>query len=178
MHRLDYIGIFAILLLLGLRESTDLHTQIPDSNPFTAADAEEGAAPWDDGVLTLDLIARDGAWLVREEGGEPAVKAWDVGPGSPDDDPITRVPQGALVLTRIRNATSRPLEVRGPWSQGGMPLERLEIPPQNEGTAWFAAEDRGRFEYRAVHLGEAHVDREPRSFNGAFVVVPEIRPPR
>lgn len=165
MRRLDYIGILAILLLLGLRDSNDLYTQIP------ALDTDPTARLTEDAVLTLDLVARDDAWLVREEGAEPALKAWDVAPISRDDDPITRVPLGSFVRTRIRNATSTPLEVSGPWSLEGKPFARLVIPPDLEETAWFAAGQRGRFEYVAVQVGGTL--RESRRFGGAFVVVPE-----
>ena len=176
MHRLDYIGILAILLLLGFRESTDLYTQIPAPKPFPALGTDDGPGSVTDGVLTLDLTARDDAWLVREEGAEPVAIPWDVAPSLRDDDPITPVPQGALVRARIHNDTSTPLEVSGPWGLDGKSLERLVIPAHAEDTAWFVAGDRGRFEYVAVPVGES--GRDPRRFGGGFVVVGERERPR
>ena len=130
----------------------------------------------DDGVLTLRLEARDGAWhphgpdregirigAFAEEGGPLRI------PG-----PLIRVPSGTEVRTTVRNSLDRPLAVFGLGADRGFSGDSVLVEPNAVAELSFVADEPGTYYYvgRTEHRGIAGA-----SFNGTLHGAIVVDPP-
>ena len=128
-----------------------------------------------DGVLYLDLEARDGVWRpTGPHGDEIRIGAFAEAGGPPQiPGPLIRVPVGTTVRTSLRNSLDRPLAVFGLGEERGFAGDSVLI----------AADDNAEFVFEATAPGTYYYVGRPSpgwmpglpltgSLHGAIVVDP------
>jgi FtsP/CotA-like multicopper oxidase with cupredoxin domain len=136
---------------------------------ITPNDNRRPAGRLADGVLTIELEARRGAWYPEGPAGKSLeVAAWGE-PGKPlmNPGPLVRVPLGTRVRATLRNTLAEPLRVYGLG-----PRDSVVLAPGESREVAFTASAAGTFYYAGV-TGRKPLDARltgDSQLNGAVVV--------
>lgn len=160
----------SVLLLLACAACAPETAPLPRIEPN---DNRRPAGVVTDGVLTLDLVLRQGAWLPDgEEGASTPISAFSEGDGPPlAPGPLVRVPTGTEVRVRLRNALDKPATVHGLHTRPGAG-DSIALAPGATREVRFAAGEPGTYFYWGSTSGIPVEDRdgEDSQLAGALVV--------
>ena len=138
-------------------------------------DSRTSAGVLENGVLTVQLEARIGAWYPEGQGGRSVeTAAWaEVGKPLRNPGPAIRVAAGTTVKARLHNALAKPLTVYGFALARGI-KDSIVIAPGATRDAEFVATVPGTYYYAGQTVPgpiQARID-EDSQLNGAIVVDP------
>lgn len=131
-----------------------------------------------DGVLTIELEAREGTWYPEERDGPGLhVQAFAEGGRCPEiPGPLIRVPEGTEISVDIRNTIpDATLVVHGLHTRPGSPDETVQLSPGERREVRFRAGNPGTYYYWATTTGKALANRYgvDSQLNGALIVDPQ-----
>jgi FtsP/CotA-like multicopper oxidase with cupredoxin domain len=131
-----------------------------------------------DGVLTIRLEIREGAWHPNDDNGEylPVYAFGEEGRALSIPGPLIRVPEGTQVRATITNRIDSPATINGLHQRPGDAKDTLQIAPGESREVKFVAGTPGTYFYWGT-TGELNPKIERRStcdteLNGAFIVDP------
>ena len=152
-----------LLLVSGAATMPSPESIAPNDNRLAAGTLQNG-------VLTVSLEARVGAWKPDGESGKTLEVAAFSETGQPLSvpGPVIRIPVGTVVRATIRNTLDKPLTVYGLGSTRGMTSD-IVVPVNGENIATFTATTAGTFFYAANRGGQDEADLQ---LHGAIVVDP------
>jgi FtsP/CotA-like multicopper oxidase with cupredoxin domain len=150
------------------------------ATPVEINDNRTPAGSLGEGVLTLELRAGLGSWWPEGPNG-PSLTVQAFGAGSQPlqvPAPLVRVPEGTIVVARVRNELDLPLELHGLCARDGSPCPALTVPPLEARELRFAAGRPGTYNYWAttMKLPLAFRSVGDTQLSGAFVVDPAGAP--
>ena len=130
-----------------------------------------------DGVLTIGLEARVGAWYPEDRDGPSLqVQAFAEAGHSPEiPGPMIRVPEGSEISVDIRNAIpGSTLVIHGLHIRPGNPDDTVQLAPGERRNIRFRAGTPGTYYYWATTTGKALPDRYgvDSQLNGALIIDP------
>ena len=131
-----------------------------------------------DGVLTLHLELREGAWHPDADDGPylPVLAFGEEGGPLSIPGPLLRVPQGTEIHVSVRNHLPFPAVVHGLHQRPGDSKDALKVPPGETREARFKTGAAGTYYYWATTgAREAAMDErspEDTQLDGAFIVDP------
>ena len=148
-----------------------------DAPPEVAAsDNRRSAGRLADGVLTLQLEARNGTWYPDGPGGMGLPVAAFAEQGKPlqNPGPLIRVPAGTSVRATVRNSLTKPLTVVGLGDHRGSAPDSLRLAPGEAREVRFTATVPGTYYYAGATTPAPVLGRgtEDSQLNGAIVVDP------
>jgi FtsP/CotA-like multicopper oxidase with cupredoxin domain len=130
-----------------------------------------------DGVLTLHLEIKSGAWYPEADGG-PSMKVdafAEEGKALQIPGPLVRVPQGTELHVSFHNLLPATAIIHGMHKHPGKGQEVVEVAPGETREVQFLAGDPGTYQYFASAGGEIYRGRpfrEDSQLHGAFIVDP------
>ncbi|HEX6536769.1 MAG TPA: multicopper oxidase domain-containing protein [Gemmatimonadaceae bacterium] len=147
----------------------------PASTLIVPNDNRHPAGSLANGVLTIHLEARGGAWFPEGPHGRRLdVAAWaELGKPMQNPGPLIRVPVGTEVRAMVHNALDRPLRVQGLAPMRGL-RDTLVLAPGAARWVTFRATSPGTF-YYIGSIGANTFDRrrsDDSQLNGAIVIDP------
>lgn len=169
-------AVLAVLLLAA--GAAHAQPAPPDTLPdIRINDNRAAGGVLEDGVLTLHLIAREGAWRPEADAG-PAVTVQAFGErGGPllNPGPVIRVPQGTEIRLSIENATADSLlTLYGLHTRPGGPDDTLNVRRGEEREIRFVAGEPGTYFYWGSTTGmpvDVRYERDSQ-LNGVLIVDP------
>ena len=133
------------------------------------------------GVLTLRLEARDGAWYPDGPDGmmRPVAAFAEAGKPLQVPGPLVRVPAGTRVRITVRNGLAEPLRLFGLGAQRGPAADSIVVAPGAEVEVSFDATTPGVYYYAGKTSPVPLLERGgfDSQLNGAIVVDPPGAPP-
>ena len=131
-----------------------------------------------DGVLTIELEAREGTWYPEQRDGPGLRVQVFAEPGrSPEiPGPLIRVPEGTEIRVTVRNAIpGATLVIHGLHTRPGNPDETIQLASGERREVRFRTGKAGTYYYWATTTGKALPDRYgvDSQLNGALIVDPE-----
>lgn len=157
-------------------------TATPSSGPpvldaIRANDNLIAAGKLGDGVLTLHLEIRSGAWYPEADGGSTMkVDAFaEEGKAPQIPGPLVRVPQGTELHVSFHNLLRATAIIHGMHQHPGNSQDVVEVAPGETREVRFMAGDPGTYQYFASAGGELNRGRpfrEDSQLHGAFIVDP------
>ena len=131
----------AVFLLLGPTKPTAVEPIAPNDNRHTAGTLANG-------VLTIALEAREGAWKPEGDGGRALDVAAFAEEGKPlsTPGPFIRVPAGTTIRATVRNRLDRPLYVFGFGKTRGL-SDSVAVPVNGSVPISFTATTPGTYYY-------------------------------
>jgi FtsP/CotA-like multicopper oxidase with cupredoxin domain len=178
MPRLSALIAPAVVLTVAAHYPSG-HGALP---PIVANDNRAAAGVMKNGVLEVQLEAREGAW--RPYGGDgPAITIQAFGErGKPlqTPGPMIRVVAGTRVHATVTNSATGALVVHGLAARHGPMMDTLVVPSGATREVSFVASDPGTFFYWGSTTGVRFGDRyyEDVQLNGALIVDPSGAPRR
>jgi manganese oxidase len=177
-----WLGLSLTLAIAGPRASASADPQL---QRIQANSNQAPAGTLADGVLTLELEAREGEWFPENERG-PSLKVFAFGErGKPLQvpGPLIRVREGSTIRLSIHNLLAAKLAMHGMHARPGKPEDVLEIPSGETRELKFAAGTPGAYYYWATAGGDTWNGRgykEDSQLSGGFLVDPagDIAPDR
>ena len=143
--------------------------------PISINDMRMSAGKLSNGVLTLQLDARDGLWYPDGPKGmaRPVAAFGEVGKGLLVPGPLVRVPVGTAVHVSIRNSLDKPLWIYGLGEKRGV-ADSVLIAAGAAHEFKFKAGDAGVYYYagRTTKSPVFGRDKEDSQLNGMIVVDP------
>lgn len=143
--------------------------------PISINDMRTSAGKLSNGVLTLQLDARNGLWYPDGPKGmaRPVAAFGEVGRGLQVPGPLVRVPVGTEVRVSIRNSLTEPMWVYGLGARRGV-QDSVAIAAGASHEFQFTASDAGVFYYAARTTKSSLFgrDKEDSQLNGMIVVDP------
>jgi FtsP/CotA-like multicopper oxidase with cupredoxin domain len=117
--------------------------------PISTNDMRAAAGKLSNGVLTLQLEARNGLWYPDGTKGmvRPVAAFAEVGRGLQNPGPLVRVPLGTEVRISLRNTLAQPLWIFGLGAQRGVLADSFVIAPGATHKVTFKAGEAGVFYY-------------------------------
>ena len=135
------------------------------------------------GVLTLELEAREGTWYPEERDGPGLRVQAFAEPGHPPEipGPMIRVPEGAEIQVAVRNAIpGATLVIHGLQTRPGNPSETIQLAPGERREVRFRAGAPGTYYYWATTTGKVLPERATverygvdSQLNGALIIDPQ-----
>lgn len=179
----EFRGVCVLLVLLGLAiPFSGLWTivfalSVSPPERLQANSNQVPAGVLANGVLTIDLEAREGEWFPEDERG-PSVKVFALGergkvgqvPG-----PLIRVRANTQIRVRLHNLLSVELVMHGMHPRPGKEDDTLKVAPGKTGNVSFQAGEPGAYYYWATAGGDTLSGRpykEDSQLNGAFIIDP------
>ena len=131
-----------------------------------------------DGVLTIELEAREGTWYPEQRDGPGLRVQVFAEPGrSPEiPGPLIRVPEGTEIRVTVRNAIpGATLVIHGLHTRPGNPDETIQLASGEQREVRFRTGKAGTYYYWATTTGKALPDRYgvDSQLNGALIVDPQ-----
>lgn len=152
-------------------------TAMPQLQRIQANSNQAPAGTLTDGVLTLDLEAREGEWFPEDEHG-PSLKVFALGERGKSlqiPGPLIRVREGTTIQLSIHNLLAAKVVMHGMHTRPGKPEDVLEIPPGQTREVTFVAGAPGAYYYWATAGGDTLNGRgykEDSQLSGGFMVDP------
>ncbi len=129
------------------------------------------------GVLAIELEAREGIWYPEQRDGPGLhVQAFAEPGRSPEiPGPLIQVPEGTEIQVTLRNAIPAALVIHGLHTRPGNPDETIQLEPGERREVRFPAGTPGTYYYWATTTGKALPDRYgvDSQLNGALIVDPQ-----
>ena len=156
-------------------------TAPPDPTAIAPNDNQQAAGTLKDGVLTVELEARQGRWAPEGEGGRviDSIFAFaEVGKGMSTPGPLIRVPVGTVVKGTVKNTLARNLTLFGLGKSRGY-SDSVAVAAGATATFEFTAGQAGTYYYLARSGLDAFGGRpqEEAQLHGAIVVDEPNAPP-
>jgi len=154
------------------------YTGVPDPPEIQASDNRSPRGTLTDGVLTLDLEAREGVWFPEQHDGPGLRVEAFAEPGHPPQipGPLIRVPEGTEIHVRIRNTLpGATLAIHGLHTRPGNPGETMQLAPGDQREVRFRAGKPGTYYYWATTTGKNLPERYgiDSQLTGALIIDPQ-----
>lgn len=150
--------------------------QVPPPEPLVANQNRTPAGKLENGVLTVNLELRNGAWHPEaEDGPQVFVQAFgEAGKAAQIPGPLLRMPTGTTVHATVINKLKKKATVYGLNTRPGDPKAGIDLDPDESREVTFAAGTPGTYFYWARTVTDApnRLLLADAQLSGAFVVDP------
>jgi FtsP/CotA-like multicopper oxidase with cupredoxin domain len=183
MFHLKVVIAPAVLLAAGAALDRAPRTApYPPLSAIAANDNRSAAGSLRNGVLEVNLEAREGVWLPYGPNGPPiTILAFgEQGKSLQTPGPMIRVKAGTRIHATVTNSTGGTLVVHGLAARSRPMMDTLVVPSDSTREVTFVASDPGTFFYWGSTTGVGFGNRfyEDVQLNGALIVDAAGAPPR
>lgn len=151
----------------GCKQKDDAQRVLPNENRNAAGSLANG-------VLTLDLEAREGRWYPDGDNGPSLVMQVFAEAGRPPQNPgpLIRVPSGTTIRVNIHSALRDSVVLYGLHARPGTTTDTIQVAPGATRNISFLAGEPGTYFYWGSTTGEPVEDRNgiDSQLQGAFII--------